>query len=73
MATDKRNAPDELLIHEIITAIVLKDVKRIQSLQKLDASDVVLLEKHAKIYGILMDQWRENAKAKVFVEPSSEA
>ena len=71
--TNKTTLADELLIHSIITEIVLGEVQRIKTLPRLDRTDVLALEKYAKIYGCLMAAAGTNKKLALFTgDPESE-
>jgi phage terminase small subunit len=73
MAANEQILPDELLIHSLITEVVLKEVRRIHQLPKMDRTDIIALEKYAKIYGVLMTAARENQKSGLFKQTKQAA
>jgi hypothetical protein len=53
---------DELKIHDLICSTVLRHVKQMSKKKELLPPEVGVLEKYAKIYGLLMSSARENKR-----------
>lgn len=71
--SQKQSLTDELLIHSLITDVVLVQVKRIKGLDKLERTDILALEKFAKIYSLLMNAAGVNKKLDLFSSEDQES